>query len=80
MASWFECPSKKQLIILIIIWLFGIMLSILAISDLFSQNFFQIGFFLMYFMMIGATIAIIKIVSNYKRKAIKESASVDRTN
>ena len=80
MTSWFECPSKKQLIILIIIWLFGITLSILAISDLFSQNFFQKGSLIMYFLMIGATLSIIRVWSNYKKTAVKESASADRTN
>jgi hypothetical protein len=69
MASWFERPSKKQLIILIIIWLFGITLSILAITDLFSQNFFQKGSLIMYFMMIGATISVMKAWANYKKTA-----------
>lgn len=69
MASWFERPSKKQLIILIIIWLFGITLSILAITDLFSQNFFQKGSLIMYFIMIGATISVMKAWANYKKTA-----------
>lgn len=69
MASWFERPSKKQLIILIIIWLFGITLSILAITNLFSQNFFQKGSLIMYLMMIGATISVMKAWANYKKTA-----------
>jgi hypothetical protein len=70
MASWFESPSKKQLIIIFTIWLFGITLSTLAITDLFSQNFFQKGSFMMYFMMIGATLSLIKVWINYKKTAI----------
>ena len=80
MASWFERPSKKQLIILIIIWLFGITLSILAVTDLFSQNFFQKGSLIIYVLMIGATLSIVKVWANYKKTAIKENASADRTN
>ena len=80
MASWFECPSKKQLIILIVIWLFGITLSILAITDLFSQNLFQKGSLIMYFLMIGATASVIKAYPNYKKTAIEEATSEDRTN
>lgn len=70
MASWFKCPSKKQLIILFMIWLFGITLSTMAITDLFSQNFFQKGSLMMYFMMIGATVSIIKVWANYKKTAV----------
>jgi hypothetical protein len=70
MASWFKSPSKKQLIILFTIWLFGITLTTLAITDLLSQSFFQKGSFMMYFIMIGATISVIKVWINYKKTAI----------
>ncbi|WP_028284082.1 MULTISPECIES: hypothetical protein [Flavobacteriaceae] len=51
-------PSKKILILFTFLWLLGITLSTLSMTDLFTESFLQKKYVMTYFSMIGSTITI----------------------
>ena len=60
-------PSKKNLVTFTILWLLGIVLLTLSITNLFTESFFQGKYVMIYLLMIGSTIATIKLYRNYWR-------------
>ncbi|PCI08479.1 MAG: hypothetical protein COB73_06870 [Flavobacteriaceae bacterium] len=60
-------PSKKNLILFTLLWFLGITLLILSTTDLFIENFLQKRYIMIYFLMIGSTIATVKLYMNYWR-------------
>ena len=58
-------PSKKILILFTSLWLLGITLLILAMTDLFTESILQRKYVMVYFLMIGSTIVTGKLYFNY---------------
>jgi hypothetical protein len=58
-------PSKKNMILFTLLWLLGIILLTLSTTDLFSESFFQKKYLMIYFLMIGSTLKIVKLYINY---------------
>jgi len=58
-------PSKKILILFTSLWIVGITLLILSMTDLFTESFLQKKYIMIYFLMIGSTITIGKLYFNY---------------
>ena len=66
--NYIKNPSKKNLTLFTLLWLLGIVLLTLSTTDLFSESFFQKKYFMIYFLMIGSTLAIVKVHTNYRKK------------
>ena len=63
--SFITNPSKKNLILFTSLWLFGLILLALSTTDLFTESFFQKRYVMIYFLMIGSTVATGKLYINY---------------
>jgi len=71
--SFLTTPSKKHLIIFGLLWFISIALLTLSITDLFTESFFQKNYTMMYFLMIGSTVAIGKLYFNYWKNKTLDS-------
>lgn len=58
-------PSKKNLFFFTIFWLLGTALLILSTTNLFTENFFQRQYLMIYLLMFGATLMVFKLYINY---------------
>jgi len=63
--SFLTNPTKKHLIIFGLLWFIGNALLTLSITDLFTESFFQKNYLMVYFLMIGSTLATGKLYFNY---------------
>ena len=71
-------PTSKNLILFTLLWFVGIFLLTLSTTDLFSESFFQKKNVMIYFLMIGSTIATAKIHINYwKNKNLNSHSNVE---
>jgi len=66
--SFLTNPTKKHLILFGLLWFVSIILLILSTTDLFTESFFQKKYVLIYFLMIGSTVATGKLYFNYLKK------------
>lgn len=64
-THWILKPTKRHILIVGILWLSGIILSLLAVTDVFKENIFQRKNVMMIILQIGATLTYIKMVKNY---------------
>jgi len=65
--NWATHPTKKNLIIFVIIWAASNGLLVLSTTDLFTESFFKKKYILIYAMMIMSTVGLFKVLSNYFR-------------
>ena len=63
-TNFLKHPSKKVLIVFTALWIIGISLLTLSMTDLFTEPFFQKKYFMLYFIIIGSTIVIGKLYVN----------------
>lgn len=66
---WIHNPSKKQLLVATIIYLSGMSLLLLALTDFFSQSVFTNSSFMVGFLIAGATAAVLRQYINYFRNS-----------
>ncbi len=66
-AAWLKNPSKKQVLRIFITWFVSIFLITIAMTNFFSQKFFQNGYITIYFLIIIATGIVIRVYSNYRK-------------
>ncbi|MEJ7610460.1 MAG: hypothetical protein WKF88_04705 [Ferruginibacter sp.] len=65
--NWVKHPTKKHLIILSAIWLAGMSLSLAAATDLYTTSPFVSKNTVVFFLWIGATVALLWVVANFFR-------------
>lgn len=65
MNDWMKNPSRKQMILFTLLYFAGILLLVLSMTDLFTESLFQGKYLLLYFLIIGSTLATFKIHLNY---------------
>ena len=71
-------PTRKNLILFILLWFVGIFLLTLSTTDLFTESFFQKKYIMIYFLMIGSTITTGKLYYNYwKNKNLNSHPNVE---
>lgn len=58
-------PTKKAVIIITILWVISNFLLLISITDLFTESFFQKKYVMIYFLMLGSTVAVVKLHRNY---------------
>ncbi len=63
----YQNPSKRYVIIFIIIWLLGNTLLVLSSTDVFRISFFRRKNVLYAFLMIWSTFSLIQIYRNYRK-------------
>jgi hypothetical protein len=65
--NWVTHPTKRNLLIIVIAWLVGNGLLILASTDLFTESLRNQKYILIYAMMVVSTAITLKVVSNFFR-------------
>ena len=65
--SWLKNPSKKQVVYILAVWIIGITLIILSITDFFTESLFQKEYIVMYALIIGSTFTTFTAFNNYKK-------------
>lgn len=78
-ASWLSQPSKKQTIMVTLLWAFGILCSLLAETNFFTENLFQSKNSVLNSLHIAATIITITVIKNYfanMKKGAKPTATI----
>jgi undecaprenyl pyrophosphate phosphatase UppP len=65
--SWLKNPSKKQVVYILAVWIIGITLIILSITDFFTESLFQKEYIVMYALIIGVTFTTFTAFNNYKK-------------
>ncbi len=63
--NWVSKPTKKQMIGFTAVWLVGLFLLILSMTDLFRESLFQKKYVLLYLLILGSAVAIFKLHANY---------------
>jgi len=64
-------PTKKFLIIILVLWVISNFLLISSITNFFTESFFNRRYTLMYYLMIWTSISVIKLIYNFKKQLIK---------
>ncbi len=64
-TNWMNNPTRKQLILFTTLWILGITLLLLSMTDLFTESFFQKKNIIVYLLMIGSTLATFKLFRNF---------------
>jgi len=76
--SFLTNPTKKHLILFGLLWFISNTLLTLSITDLFTESFFQKNYVMIYFLMIGSTIATGKLYINYwKNKNLNSHSNAE---
>lgn len=65
--NYIKHPTKKFLIIFLVLWIISNFLLISSITNFFTESFFNRRYTLMYFLMIWPSISVIKLILNYKK-------------
>jgi uncharacterized membrane protein YjjP (DUF1212 family) len=73
--SFYHNPTLKTIIIFSILWIISNTLLILSMTDLFTESLFQKKYLMIYFLMIGSTIATGKLFFNYWKNNNLNSSS-----
>lgn len=66
--KWFTYPTKRNLRIIVTIWLVGTVLLVLSITNFFEDSFFNKSFLMIYVMMFTSTWTVFEVVRNYFKK------------
>jgi hypothetical protein len=59
-SNWIKNPTKKQIILVTIVWLVGVLLLVISMTDFFNKK-----YILFYFLILGTSYIIFKIYFNY---------------
>jgi hypothetical protein len=65
--NYIKQPTKKFLIIFLVLWIISNFLLISSITNFFTESFFNRRYTLTYFLMIWSSISAIKLILNYKK-------------
>jgi len=65
--NFYRNPSKNTLLLFTFLWLLGNALLLLSITNLFTESFFHYANVMIYVLMVGSTITIIKLYTNYRK-------------
>ena len=63
--NWIKNPSKKQIVLISTLWIVGIFLLTISMTDFFSESIFQKKYVMVYFLIIGATLTTFTSHFNY---------------
>lgn len=58
-------PSKKQVVGFTVVWLIGLILLVLSMTDLFREALFQKKYTILYLLIFGSTVALFKVHTKY---------------
>jgi hypothetical protein len=64
-SNWTKNPTKKQIIIVTIIWFVGVLLSVMSMTDFFHTSIFNKKYILIYFLILWVSYTVFKIYLNY---------------
>ena len=64
-ANWIKNPSKKNLILFTILWVLGITLLILSMSNFLTENIIQKRYVTLYFLIIVSSLTVFKLHINF---------------
>lgn len=64
-SNWVSNPTKRQIILMTLIWLTGIILMILVMTNFFTESAFKSKNLILFFLIILATKTEIKVIRNF---------------
>lgn len=65
MRNWINHPTRKNLFTILTVWIIGNILITIAITDLFTERFFNKKYILIYSLMLISTGTTLKVIINY---------------
>ena len=65
--NWINNPSRKQMILFTLVYFIAILLLVLSMTNLFTESIIQKKYIMIYFLIIGSTLATIKVHQNYRK-------------
>jgi tryptophan-rich sensory protein len=68
---WMVNPSKKQVVLICIVWFIGILLTAISVTNIFTEHPFQSKNFLLIILQLGATLTCFGILRNYLKQSRK---------
>lgn len=68
--NWVTHPTKRNLLIIVTVWIIGNGLLILSTTNFFMESFLNKKYILIYAIMIMSTLTTFKVILNYSRKRI----------
>ena len=71
--NYIKYPTKKFLLIFLVLWVISNFLIILTSTNFFTESFFNRRYILMYYLMILSSISAIKLILNYKKTINKHT-------
>lgn len=66
-ADWFLKPTKKQLLIIVTIWLLGLICLVIASTNGFTESPFQKKYIVINFFTASSFFSILGVIANYYR-------------
>ena len=63
--NWINNPTKKQLILAVLLGLTGFILLLLSMTNFFTETLFQGKYFILYFLLIGSGLTVYKVCRSY---------------
>jgi positive regulator of sigma E activity len=64
---WLIQPTKKQLRVALVIWLVGLVLLVVAITDFFREPFFQRKYLIVHFLIFWSGLTMLALYRRYRR-------------
>ena len=66
--NWISHPKKINVVLVLSVWIISSTLLVLAMTDLFSESFFNSDYIIIYLMMIMSTLTCFRVIVNYLRR------------
>ena len=70
--NWITHPTKRNLLIIVTVWVVGNGLLIISTTDLFTESFLDKKYILIYAMMIMSSWTTFKVISNYFKTRVTD--------
>jgi hypothetical protein len=64
-SNWIKNPTKKQMILVTIVWFVGVLLLVISMTDFFNTSIFNKKYILIYFLILGTSYIVYKIYFSY---------------
>ena len=63
--NWIKHPTKKELSVIVILWVTAMFLLLLSLSNLFRESVIQVKYGMVYVLMALSTLSVMRLMHNY---------------
>ena len=68
-SIWYETPTKKQMILVVLLFVTGLILVFISITNLFTETPLKARFIIMYLLMLGSAMTVFNVCRNFFKKS-----------